>query len=81
MMSQDSVVSIATDYRLDYRGRISSPNRVKNFLHIVQTGSGVLSPGVKQQGSEADHSPPTSAKVKKMWMYTSTLPYAFMASA
>jgi hypothetical protein len=30
------------------------------------------------QEHEANHSPPTSAKVKKMWMYTSTLPYAFM---
>jgi hypothetical protein len=24
-------------------------------------------------------SPPTSAKVKKIWIYTSTPPYAFMA--
>jgi hypothetical protein len=35
-----------------------------------------LSPGVKRQ---ADHSPPTSAEVKKVWIYISTLPYAFMA--
>jgi hypothetical protein len=26
------------------------------------------------QGREADHSPPTSAEVKKMWIYTSTPP-------
>jgi hypothetical protein len=38
-----------------------------------------LSPGVKRPGHEADHSPPTSAEVKKMWIYTSTPPYAFMA--
>jgi hypothetical protein len=31
------------------------------------------------QGREAGHSPPTSAEVKKMWIYTSTSPYAFMA--
>jgi hypothetical protein len=37
---------------------------------------GALSPGLKQQGREADHSPPTSAEVKKMWI---TPPYAFMA--
>jgi hypothetical protein len=30
-------------------------------------------------GCEVDHSPPTSAEVKKMWIYTSTPPYAFMA--
>jgi hypothetical protein len=61
-----------------------------SLLHIVQTGSGFhstpyrmgtgsLSLGVKQQGREADHSPPTSAKVKTMWIYTFTTPYAFMA--
>jgi hypothetical protein len=30
-------------------------------------------------GSEADHSPPSSAEVKNTWIYTSTLPYVFMA--
>jgi hypothetical protein len=30
-------------------------------------------------GREAYHSPPTRAEVKKMWIYTSTPPYAFMA--
>jgi hypothetical protein len=28
---------------------------------------------------EADHSPPTSIEVKKMWIITSTPPYVFMA--
>jgi hypothetical protein len=36
-------------------------------------------PGVTRPGREADHSPPASAEVKQMWIYTSTLPYAFMA--
>jgi hypothetical protein len=36
-------------------------------------------PGVKRPGREDDHSPPASAEVKKMWIYTSTPPYAFMA--
>jgi hypothetical protein len=35
--------------------------------------------GVKRPGREADHSPSTSAEVKKMWIYTSTSPYTFMA--
>jgi hypothetical protein len=74
------------------RGQSSSPGRVKNFslLHVVQTGSGVtqlpnqrvpgaLSPGVKWPGREADHPPPASAEFKKMWIYTSNPPYAFMA--
>jgi hypothetical protein len=61
-----------------------------SLLHIVQTGSGVHPtfynmgtggsfPGVKRQGHEADHSPPTSAEVKKMWIYTSTALYVFMS--
>jgi hypothetical protein len=40
-------------------------------------GTGISFPGVKPPGREADHSP--SAKVKKMWIYTSTPSYAFMA--
>jgi hypothetical protein len=51
-----------------------------SLLHIVQTGSevhptsykmgsGGSFPGVKRQGREADHSPSTSAEVKKMDLY------------
>jgi hypothetical protein len=42
-------------------------------------GTGGSFPGVKRQGCEADHSAPTSAEVKKMWIYTSTPLYVFMA--
>jgi hypothetical protein len=45
----------------------------------IQWVLGALSTGVKRPGREADHSPPTSAEVKKMWLYTATPPYAFMA--
>jgi hypothetical protein len=61
-------------------------------LHFIRTSFGAhlasypldrvleaLSPGIKQPGHEADHSPPTSAKVKSTWIYTSTPPYLFMA--
>jgi hypothetical protein len=54
-----------------------------SLLHVVQTcyGAhqpriqcvpGALSPGVKRPGREADHSPPASAEVKKMWIYIYT---------
>jgi hypothetical protein len=89
MWTRDSVVGIATG-RL--KGRSSSPGKVNNFLfstssrsalgsieHPIQWVQGDLSPGVKRQRREPDHSPPTSAAVKKMWIYTSTPPYAFMA--
>jgi hypothetical protein len=49
------------------------------YVIPIQWVPGALSMGVKQPVREADHSPPTSAEVKKMWIYTSTPPYAFMA--
>jgi hypothetical protein len=74
------------------RGRSSSPGRVKNFLFSTSFRSALgptqlpiqwipeaFSSGKKRQGREADHSPPTSPEVKKMWIYTFTPPYAFMA--
>jgi hypothetical protein len=70
----------------------SSPGEVNNFLFStssrptlgptrlsIQWAPGALSPGVKRPGCEAGHSPPSSAEVKKMWIYTSTPPYVFMA--
>jgi hypothetical protein len=91
--SRDSVVGIATGYRAGRpRGWSSSPGRVKNFLFStsprpsprptqppMQWIAWVLSPAIKRPGREADHSSPTSAKVKKIWIYTSTPPHAFMA--
>jgi hypothetical protein len=63
--------------------RSSSPGRVEIFLFSIacrpvlgrtqppiQCAPGALSPGVKRQGHEADHSPPTSVEVKKTWIYT-----------
>jgi len=35
-------------------------------------------PGVEQVGWEADHSPPPSAEVKNLWIYTATHPCVFM---
>jgi hypothetical protein len=61
-----------------------------SLLHFVQTCSeghpasylkatGVSFLGVMRQRHEADNSPPASAEVKKMWIYTSNPPYFFMA--
>jgi hypothetical protein len=74
------------------RGRSSSPARVKIFLFSTSSRPALrpiqlpiqwvpvaVSPGVKRPGSQSDHSPPASAEVKKMWIYTSTHPHAFMA--
>jgi hypothetical protein len=69
-------VGIATGYGLDGRGSI--PGRDKIFLFSRESRSalwptrlpiqwvrGAVSPGVKRQGREADHLPPSSAEVKK----------------
>jgi hypothetical protein len=76
-----------TGYGVDGRGVGVRVPVGKYFfsLHVVQTGSGsnpasypmtprALSLEVKRPGREADHSPPTSAEVKKTWIYTSTTP-------
>jgi hypothetical protein len=91
-VGRDSSIGIATGYGLDgHAVGVPSPGEGKNFhlsmssrpalgptqpIHCVP---GALSRGVGRQGYEADHSPPTSAKVKKTWVYTSTTPYDFMA--
>jgi hypothetical protein len=92
-VSTDSVVVIATGYGLHDRwGRSSNPGVMKNFLFStssrpalvptqppIEWVRGALSPEIKRQGREADHLSPTSAEVKKMWIYTSIPPYALMA--
>jgi hypothetical protein len=74
------------------RGRSSSPGKIKNCnfsispkstlrptQRPIQSVPGALFPAVKQQGREADRSPPATAEVKKTWIYTSIPPYVFMA--
>jgi hypothetical protein len=64
------------------RGGSSNPGRVKNFHFSISSRPALGStqppikwvpggsfPGVRWQGREADRSPPTSAEVKKMWIY------------
>jgi hypothetical protein len=89
----DSAVGTATGYGLDDQGVSefeSCWGQEFSLLHFVQTGCGVhttsypmvigaLPPAVKRPGRETDHSPPTSAEVKKTWTYTSTPPHVFMA--
>jgi hypothetical protein len=84
----NSVVGIPTGYGLDDRGvgvrvpvgsRIFSSTLSRPALGPtqppIQWVPGAVSPGVRRQGREADHSASTSADVKKMWIYT----YTFMA--
>jgi hypothetical protein len=80
--SRDSVVGIATGYglvsvRVPVGSRIffspRRPDRLWGPPSLLANGQ------VKRPGREADHSPPTSVEVKKMWVYISTLLYVFMA--
>jgi hypothetical protein len=50
-----------------------------NALTKIKLSLGLINQAQWVSGHEADHSPPTSAKVKKTWIYTSTPPYFFMA--
>jgi hypothetical protein len=82
--NQDSVVGIATGYGLDDRGvgvrvpvgsriftSLRLPDRLWGPPNLLSNGyRGFFSWGVKRPGREADHSPPTVAEVKKMWIYT-----------
>jgi hypothetical protein len=67
------------------KGRSSSPGGSRNFNFCmsswpslgptqtpIQYVPGAFSPGLKRQGREADHSPPTSLEVKKKMAHTST---------
>jgi hypothetical protein len=92
-MEIDSIVGIATGYGLGDRRigvrvpvwpRIfSSPRRRDRFwgpASLLGNGyRGLFLWGVKRPGREADHSPPANAEVKKMWIYTFTPQYVFMA--
>jgi hypothetical protein len=73
------------------RGPSSNPGRgkISFFLNVVQTGSGAHPAiystgiggsflGVKRPGRQTDHSLPTSAEVKKRWVYISTPPYVML---
>jgi hypothetical protein len=77
--SRDSVVGISTGYGLDDRG-VGIWVPVGSGAHPASYPMGTEGPfpGGKRQGREADHSPPASAEVKKMWIYTTTPPYAFI---
>jgi hypothetical protein len=80
VQSRDRAVSIATGYGLDdERVGVGIPKGARIFTSPFRPDrlwgpprplpngyKGALSSGVKRPGSEADHSPPTSAEVKKM---------------
>jgi hypothetical protein len=78
---------IATGYGLDSRGvgvRVPVGSRIFSSSHHPDRLWGppnlLLSfPEDNAARAEADHSPPTCAEVKKIWIYTSTPPHAFMA--
>jgi hypothetical protein len=88
--SRDSVAGIATGWTIEGSEFDSRWGQEFSFLHVVQTcpevhptsyqtGTGSFFSGGKAAGCEADQSPPVSAEVNKMCIYTFTPTYAFMA--
>jgi hypothetical protein len=58
-----------------------SDNILRFVFKVVSrklTASNLSRTSLPRPGREADHSPSASAEVKKMWIYTPTLPYVFM---
>jgi hypothetical protein len=88
--SRDSSVGIATGYGLDDRRvwipfplgprSFFSPRRPHRFWGLPSLLSNGCR-GIKRLGREAVHSTPTGTEVKKMGIYTSTPPYAFISYA
>jgi hypothetical protein len=89
--SRDSTFCIATGYGLDDQGvGIRVPLGARIFISPYRPywlwghpasyamGTGGSFSEVKRPWGEADHSPSTSAEVKKTWVYTSTPPHVFM---
>jgi hypothetical protein len=80
-MNLGSVVGIATGYGVDDSGvevRIPVGSRMFSYPcppDRLWDSPNLLSIGYR--GREADYSPPTSAEVKKTWVYTSTPPYVY----
>jgi hypothetical protein len=80
-----SVQRLATSWKTKGSGFESWWGQEFSLLHVVQTDSGAhpasyaMGTGALSPGREADHSPQTSAEVKKTWVHTSTPPYVFMA--
>jgi hypothetical protein len=84
-----STVSIATECGLDDLGLgvwVPVGSRIIiSSLHCPRPVPGPTLPpfqwvpGVRRPLREADRSPPTSADVKKTWIYISNSPYVFMA--
>jgi hypothetical protein len=84
-----SAQRLATDWTTEGSEFESRLGQEFSLLHVFQTGS-VAHPasypmdtggsflGVKLPGLETYHSPPASAEVNKLWIYTPTSTYAFI---
>jgi hypothetical protein len=94
MKSRDSSFGIATRLRAWTIGVLGSDSWQGLWIFLLTTVSGpalgptqppiqgvpkVISLEVERPGSEADHSPPSCAEVKNVWIYTPTSQYVFMA--
>jgi hypothetical protein len=54
-------------------------NVALHHLSLIKWVAGALIPGIERPWREADHSSPSNAEVKKVWSYSSTPQFVFMA--
>jgi hypothetical protein len=91
-VNRGSSVGIPTRLRAERAGRSGFDSRRRLGIFLLAAASrpavgpielptqivrGILSPGAKRPGHEADHSPLYSADVKNTWSDTSSPPYGF----
>jgi hypothetical protein len=85
--SRDSSAGIAASYLLDSRGIGDWFLAATKYVFPTSSGPALgptqppiqWVPGALSPGREADHSPPSSAEVKRIWIHTSTSPWVLMA--
>jgi hypothetical protein len=78
MFSFKTLFSVLGNIMLSF-GRIWVSMGLARHTASYPVCTGALSFRIKLPGREADHSPPSSAEVKKAWNHTSTPQYVFMA--
>lgn len=78
VLYEDITVSFLTGIKILLYSKTYKPALLYSYS-CCQQAPGVISPGIKRLGVEADHSLSSGAMVKNEWSYASTSLYAFIS--